>query len=324
MKRIFSGIQPTNNLHIGNYLGAVKNWVALQNDYDCIYCVVDMHAITVHQDPNDLRKNILDAAKTYLALGVDPNRVIIFQQSSVSAHAELAWVLNTVTKVAELERMTQYKDKAKQHKQNINMGLMDYPVLMAADILLYDTALVPVGDDQTQHVELSRIIARQFNSTFGETFIVPEAHIGKQGARVMGLDDPSKKMSKSAPSPANYISLLDDPEVARKKIMRAVTDSGTEIKSGADKPALSNLLMIYSSFSGKTVKEIEKEYAGHGYGDFKKGLAEVMVGFLTDFQNKFHQISDADVKEILASGAKKADAIASKKLSEVKQKIGFV
>jgi len=323
MKRIFSGVQPTNNLHIGNYLGAVKNWVALQKDYDCVYCIVDWHAMTVYQEPEVLRKNILNVAKTYLALGVDPNKSIIFQQSQIKEHAELAWILNTITKISELERMTQYKDKAGQHKQNINMGLMDYPVLMAADILLYDTNLVPVGDDQSQHVELSRVIARRFNSLYGETFIEPEAYIGKTGARIMGLDDPKKKMSKSAPSPANHIALLDPPEVARKKIMRAVTDSSSEVKSGSDKPALTNLLTIYSLLSGTNIKDLEKQYAGRGYGDFKKDLAEVVVNFLTDFQTKFNSLKDADVKKILDAGAAKARKIASAKMEIINKKTGL-
>ncbi|MFA5062389.1 MAG: tryptophan--tRNA ligase [Patescibacteria group bacterium] len=323
MKRIFSGVQPTNNIHIGNYLGAIKNWVELQDKYECFFCIVDLHAITVAQKPEILKKNILDVAKTYLALGIDPKKSTIFVQSAVKEHTELAWILNTITKTAELERMTQFKDKSKQHKENINMGLFDYPVLMAADILLYDTDLVPVGDDQAQHVELTRTLGNRFNHLYGETFKIPEALIKKEGARIMGLDDPSKKMSKSAISPANYIALLDLPEVATKKIMRAVTDSGSEIKSGADKPALSNLLSVYSMFSGKPIKEIEKKYIGKGYADFKTGLAEVVAKFLKDFQNKFNKIKDSEVESILNSGAKAAEKIAIKKINTIKDKIGL-
>ena len=323
MKRIFSGVQPTNNLHLGNYLGAIKNWVDLQNQYDSFFCIVDLHAITVKQEPNVLRQNVLNVAKTYLALGIDPNQSTIFVQSHVPQHAELAWVLNTLAKLAELERMTQFKDKAKQYKENINMGLFAYPVLMAADILLYDTEIVPVGEDQAQHVELARLLARRFNSTFGQTFVEPEALIKKEGARIMGLDDPTKKMSKSATSPNNYITLLDSSAVAAKKISRAVTDSGSTIKSGADKPALTNLLTLYSLFSGNKIKDIEKEYAGKQYSDFKKGLTEVVVNFLSDFQAKFNALDDNKVKNILEDGAKKARAIAEKKIEDVKNKMGL-
>ena len=324
MRRIFSGIQPTNNLHIGNHLGAIKNWVNLQNKYDNFFCIVDLHAITVKQDPEKLQKNILNTAKTYIALGIDPNKSTIFVQSHIKEHAELAWILNTIAKISELERMTQFKDKARQHKENINMGLFGYPVLMAADILLYDTEVVPVGEDQAQHVELARVLARRFNSTFGETFVEPEALIKKEGCRIMGLDDPSKKMSKSAASPNSYIALLDSPEVAAKKISRAVTDSGTEIKSGADKPALTNLLTIYSLFSGQSVKELEKEYSGKNYAALKKGLAEVVIKFLSGFQTKFKAIDDDKIKSILEAGAEKARTLAEKKMEVVKNKMGLI
>jgi tryptophanyl-tRNA synthetase len=324
MQRIFSGIQPTNNIHLGNYLGALKNWVELQNSYDAFYCIVDLHAITIKQEPKELRQNILNAAKTYLALGLDPNKCTIFVQSHVSEHAELGWLLNTIAKISELERMTQFKDKAKQHKENVNMGLFDYPVLMAADILLYDTQVVPVGEDQKQHVELTRDLAVRFNSLFGKTFIEPEPLIKKEGARIMGLDDPTKKMSKSATSANSYITLLDSPEVVAKKISRAVTDSGTTIESGADRPALTNLLTIYSLLSHKSIKEIEKEYTGKGYADFKKGLAEVVKEFIMDFQNKFNTLDDDEVKNILEAGAVKARMIAGKKLEEVKTKMGLL
>lgn len=324
MSRIFSGVQPTNNIHIGNYLGAIKNWVELQKDNECIFCVVDLHALTVYQKPEVLHQNILNVAKTYLALGVDPKKSIIFVQSQVKEHTELAWVLNTTAKMGEMERMTQFKDKAKQHEENINLGLFAYPVLMAADILLYDTNEVPVGEDQKQHVELTRDLAMRFNGLYGETFVVPKPLIKKDGARVMGLDDPSKKMSKSAASTANYISLLDDPKVAEKKIMRAVTDSGSEVKGGVDKPAIQNLLSIYSLLSGKGIKEIEKEYVGRGYGDFKKGLAAVVVEFLTEFQKKFNEITDVEATRILEAGARRAEEMAAKKMMIVRNKIGLL
>lgn len=324
MKRVFSGVQPTNNLHLGNYLGAIKNWVELQNSYDAFYCVVDLHAITIKQEPKQLRQNVLNVAKTYLALGVDPNKSTIFVQSHVPQHAELAWVLNTVAKVSELERMTQFKDKAKDHTENINMGLFDYPVLMASDILLYSPEVVPVGEDQKQHVELTRDLAARFNSLYGKAFIEPEPLINKQGARIMGLDDPTKKMSKSATSANNYIALLDSPEVVAKKISRAVTDSGTNIESGADRPALTNLLTIYSLLSGQSIKELEKEYAGKGYADFKKVLSGVVTEFISEFQNKFNALDDDKVKKILEDGAEKARAVASKKMEEVKTKMGLL
>ncbi len=323
MQRVFSGVQPTNNIHIGNYLGAIKNWLELQNNYACLFCIVDLHAITVYQKPEELRRNILNTAKTYLALGLDPRKNIIFAQSDVPEHAELAWILNTVAKLPELERMTQFKDKAAQHKTNINVGLFAYPVLMAADILLYDTDLVPVGEDQKQHLELARDLAVRFNKLYGDTFIAPEPLIKKEGARVMGLDDPSKKMSKSASSAMNYIALLDAPPVAEKKIMKAVTDSGSEIKYDKDKPALTNLLSIYSQLSGQSVGELEKKYAGRGYGEFKKGLSALVAEWLADFQNKFKALDDDETRAILAAGAQKARALAERKMEEVKKKIGL-
>ena len=295
----------------------------MQADYNCIFCVVDLHALTVYQKPEILRQNISNTVKTYLALGVDPEKSTIFVQSDVKEHAELAWILNTIAKIGEMERMTQFKEKAKQHSANINVGLFSYPVLMAADILLYDTAAVPVGEDQKQHVELARNLAQRFNSLYGETFVVPEPIIKKEGARIMGLDDPSKKMSKSAPSNSNYIALLDSPQVAEKKIMRAVTDSGSEVKSGASKPALTNLLTIYSLLAGKTVKELEKQYAGSGYGAFKKDLSEVVSEFLFEFQKKFEAFDDSTVRALLSAGASQARAIAEKKMDIVKTKIGL-
>lgn len=324
MKRAFSGVQPTNNLHLGNYLGAMKNWVELQNSHETFYCVVDLHAITVKQDPKELRQNVLNVAKTYLALGIDPDKSTIFVQSHVKEHVELGWLLNTIAKMGELERMTQFKDKSQQHTENINVGLFDYPVLMAADILLYNTQVVPVGDDQKQHVELTRDLAARFNSLYGKTFIEPEPLIQKEGARIMGLDDPTKKMSKSATSANSYIALLDPPEVIAKKISRAVTDSGTTIESGADRPALTNLLTIYSLLSNQPIKTIEKEYSGKGYADFKKGLTKVVTDFTTDFQNKFNALDDDKVRNILENGAEKARTVAKQKMEEVKKKMGLI
>lgn len=325
MKRIFSGIQPSGKLHLGNYLGAIRNWVKLQDEFDSIFCVVDMHAITVPQDPEELRRRTIEIAKVYLAAGIDPEKSILFIQSHVSEHAELAWILNTITKIPELERMTQYKDKAqKAGKESAGVGLFDYPVLMAADILLYDTNLVPVGEDQFQHIELTRTLAERFKKKFGETFIVPAAYFTKEGLRIMGLDDPNKKMSKSATSEYNYIALTDTEEDVRRKIKKAVTDSGSEIVYNDTKPALKNLIHIYSLLSGKETKEIEKEYAGKGYAEFKNGLADVVVNFLKPFQEKYNSLDDKEVLSILEEGAQKVRPLAKKKLEEVKKKIGFV
>ncbi len=324
-KRIFSGVQPSGNLHIGNYLGAIANWVKLQDEYESIFCVVDMHAITVPQDPEALRKKTIEIAKIYLAAGIDPKKSSIFVQSQVSEHAELMWILNTITKMPELDKMTQFKDKAVNGGiESASVGLYDYPVLMAADILLYDTQVVPVGEDQKQHVELARDLAKRFNHKFGQTFIIPEVFIREEGMRVMGLDNPVKKMSKSAESIYNRIELLDEPEMIRKKIKKAVTDSGSEIVYSDEKPALRNLINIYASFSGKTSQEIEKLYVGKGYGDFKAELAEVIIAFLTPFQEKFNSLSDEDVLNILRDGGKKVQEIAKIKIQEVKTKVGFI
>lgn len=323
MPRIFSGIQPSGNLHLGNYLGAIQNWVKLQNDFDSLFCVVDLHAITIPQNPEQLKNKILEVAKIYLAAGIDPQKSTIFVQSHVKEHAELAWILNTIAKIPELEKMTQFKDKATQHKENLNVGLFDYPVLMAADILLYDTDIVPVGEDQLQHVELARTLARRFNNNFGEIFKIPEAKIKKEGARIMGLDDPSKKMSKSAKSEYNYIALTDSPELIKKKISRAVTDSGSEIKATTDKPALTNLLNIYSLLSDKSIKDIEKEYNGKSYVQFKNGLAQVTIDFLSKFQQNFNNLENEQVLSILQAGTQKAQQIAGNKINQVKKAVGL-
>lgn len=324
MERIFSGIQPSGVIHIGNYLGAVKNWLSLQDNYQCIFCVVDLHAITVPQDPQKLRNKILEVAKIYLAAGIDPKKSIIFVQSHIKEHAELCWFLNTIVRIPELERMTQFKEKALQNKKDVNVGLFDYPVLMAADILLYKTAFVPVGDDQSQHVELTRNLAQRFNDRFGDIFVVPQALVKKEGARIMALDDPKKKMSKSAKSAYNYIALTDSPDLIREKIKKAVTDSGREIHCDPERPTLANLLTIFSLFSDKTIKEIEEIYKDKGYADFKQGLADAIVDFLEPFQKKYNALNDEEVLEILKDGAKKAQIIASQTMSEVKKAIGFI
>ncbi|MEK9161185.1 MAG: tryptophan--tRNA ligase [Patescibacteria group bacterium] len=327
-KIIFSGVVPSGNLHIGNYFGAIRQWVELQNtgEYRNIFCVVDEHALTTPQDPAKLRSKILEVFTLYLALGLDPEKSIIFVQSSVSEHSELGWILNTITPVGELERMTQFKDKSQKQK-SILAGLLNYPVLQAADILLYHTNTVPVGEDQLQHIELTRTIARKFNSTFGETFSAPEPFIIKEGKRIMSLDDSLKKMSKSADSVNNYIALLDTPEIIRNKIKSAVTDSGSEIKYDTEnKPAVSNLLIIYSLFSKKPISEIEKNYAGKNYSVFKKDLAEVIIEGLSPFQKKYKELeANPDyIKKVLREGADKAKKIAVQTMSEVRSKIGFL
>jgi len=327
-KIIFSGIQSSGNLHIGNYLGAIKQWTELQNtgEYQNIFCVVDEHAITTPQYPAKLRSKILEVFTLYLALGIDPEKSIIFVQSNVPEHTELGWILNTITPIGELERMTQFKDKSKKQK-SVLAGLLNYPTLMAADILLYHTNIVPVGEDQLQHIELTRTIARKFNSTFGETFAIPEPFINKEGKRIMGLDDPLKKMSKSAENPKNYIALLDSPETIREKIKAAVTDSASEVKYDMEnKPAVSNLLTIYSLFSGKAIAELEKEYEGKNYSVFKNDLAEIIIEGLSPIQKKYKELSaNPDyLKKVLRDGAEKAKAIASQTMAEVRSKIGFL
>jgi len=322
--RIFSGIQPSGTLHIGNYLGAVKNWLTLQEKYESIFCIVDLHAITVPQKPEDLRQKTLELAKIYLAAGIDTQDSIIFIQSQVPEHTELAWILNTITKIPELERMTQFKDKSKEQAQNINAGLFNYPVLMAADILLYDTNVVPVGEDQLQHVELARTLAKRFNNIFGETFIVPEPFIIKEGMRIMGLDNPKKKMSKSAASEYNYIALTDTPEKIREKIKKAVTDSGKTIRYSNDQPAIKNLINIYSLLDNAKPEEVENIYKKKSYSEFKKDLAEIIIDFLKDFQEKYNNIEDGEVLKILKEGREKAKVRAEKKMEEVREKVGFL
>lgn len=324
-QRIFSGIKPSGELHLGNYLGAIKNWVNLQDEYDSIFCIVDLHAITIPQDPELLRNRTIEVARTYLAAGIDPNKAKIFIQSHISEHTELAWILNTIAKVSEMERMTQFKDKSqKGGREGASVGLFDYPILMAADIILYDTQVVPVGEDQVQHIELTRTLAQRFNQKFGEIFIVPRAYITKEGKRIMGLSDPAKKMGKSDESEYNYIALTDDAETVKRKIKKAVTDSGAEIKYEDGKPALKNLINIYSLLSDQKPQEIEKMYAGKGYADFKTGLAEVIIGFLQPLQERMAELSDEKVLEILKAGAAKVRPLAKQKMEEVKKRIGLV
>ncbi|MBU2037204.1 tryptophan--tRNA ligase [Patescibacteria group bacterium] len=324
MERVFSGVQPSGVLHIGNYLGAIKNWLELQNDYQCIFCVVDLHAITVPQEPKELLAKTIEVAKIYLAAGIDPKKSTIFVQSHIKEHAELAWLLNTITRIPELERMTQFKDKIRGQKSEVSMGLFDYPVLMAADILLYKAAKVPVGEDQVQHIELARSLAQRFNGRFSEVFIIPKPMVRKEGARIMGLDDPTKKMAKSANSAYNYIALTDSPDTIREKIKKAMTDSGKEIVSGPDKPALANLLTIHSLLVGQPVVEVEQQYQGKSYAEFKNDLAEVIIGFLEPVQKKYNALDDSEVLKILRAGAKKIQPIATKTMAEVKKVMGII
>lgn len=325
-KRIFSGVQPSGNLHIGNYLGAIKQWADIYEGYDSVFCVVDYHAITVPQEPKLLQKKVFEIAKIYIATGINPDKAIIFQQSHVRAHTELCWILNAVSaRISDLNKMTQFKDKAGEGNVNIGVGLFDYPVLMAADILLYNTDVVPVGDDQLQHVELARDLAKRFSHDYEKVFKLPDAKILKAGARIMGLDVPEKKMSKSAKSEANRIELLDDPKAAMKKIMKATTDLGSEVKYDmVAKPGISNLLVIYSLLAKQEIKDIEKKYTGKLYGEFKKDLAEIVAEFLVDFQKKYNQISDKEVETILINGARQAEPIAEATLARVKKAIGIL
>ncbi|HVF68821.1 MAG TPA: tryptophan--tRNA ligase [Pyrinomonadaceae bacterium] len=322
-KRIFSGAQPTGNLHIGNYLGALRNWVDLQHDYESFFCVVNLHAITIPQDPAKLAAKSKEVARIYLAAGVDPKVSTIFAQSDVHEHAELAWVLNCVARVSELERMTQFKDKAKKQRENVLAGLLTYPALMAADILLYQTDLVPVGKDQQQHLELTRDLAERFNRDFGETFKVPDAFIPKVGAKIMALDDASKKMSKSDENVNGSIMLMDDADAVRRKFKRAVTDSGSEIRFDASRPAITNLLSIYQILTGKTPDEIEANFAGKGYAALKSELAEVTIEFMRPFQERVRGISDEELHRILSEGAEKARAIAAETMRQVRERVGI-
>lgn len=325
-KTLYSAVQPTNNLTIGNYIGAITNFVQLQEEYDCIYAIANMHAITVRQNPAELRQRTLSLLALYVACGVDPEKCILYLQSHVPCHAELAWVLNTFTYVGEMERMTQFKDKSARHADNINMGLMDYPVLMAADILLYQADYVPVGEDQRQHLEITRDIATRFNNVYSPTFTVPEGIFRKIGAKINDLQEPTKKMSKSAENPNGAIFLSDDRDTVMRKFKRAVTDSDGEIRyDPAAKPGVSNLLSIYSVFAGKSVEEATAEFAGKGYGDFKLAVGEVVADRLAPIQaEQTKLLADKEyLNGVLTSGAQRAYAIARKTLSKVYKKIGF-
>jgi tryptophanyl-tRNA synthetase len=324
---VFSGTQPTGAPHLGNYLGAFRGYVAMQETHDCIYCAVDLHAITVRQERAELRRNVLDLVNMFLACGVDPERSIVIVQSHVPQHTELMWLLNTITYMGELRRMTQFKDKSGGgESESIGVGLFDYPVLMAADILLYRADAVPVGEDQKQHVELTRDLAERFNNAFGKTFVVPEPVIPADAARIMGLDDPAKKMSKSAGSEYNYIALMDPPEVIRRKIKRAVTDSGSEVRPGDDKPALTNLLTIYSAMAGEPVETIVERYAGRGYADFKKDLGEVVVDALAPIQARMKELQadKAYTLDVLRAGAERAEAIAGRTMQKARERMGLI
>lgn len=324
MKRVFSGVQPTGNIHLGNYLGALRQFVELQEEYQCLYCIVDLHAITVPQDPKELRKHILDVAALYLAVGVDPKKSIVFVQSDVPGHSELGWILTCSSYTGELSRMTQFKAKS-HNKASAPAGLFTYPVLMAADILLYDTDVVPVGTDQKQHIELCRDLAIRVNNTRKKTFVVPEGRYLKAGARIMSLDDPTNKMSKSAENIHSRISLLDDPSKIKKSIMKATTDSEGIIRfDKEEKPGLSNLINIYSALSDKTVDDILAMYEGKGYGDFKKDLVEITVDALAPIKERFDEIrSSQELIDILEDGAEKANVIAEKTMARVKDNFGL-
>jgi tryptophanyl-tRNA synthetase len=322
-KRILSGAQPTGELHLGNYIGALKNWVALQDDYESFYCIVNLHAITLPQNPAELRKKTLDLARVYLAAGVDPERSTVFVQSDVSQHAELAWVLNCVGRIGELERMTQFKDKSGGKGEKVSVGLFTYPILMAADILLYQANLVPVGQDQKQHLELTRDLATRFNRDFGETFVIPEPFIPKVGAKIMSLAEPPKKMSKSDENLNATIFLNDSPDTILKKFKKAQTDSATEIVFDENRHGVDNLLTIYQVVTEKSREEIESHFSGKGYGHLKTELAEGVIEYLRPFQAKMAEIDDAELEKLLKLGAEKARNVASETLLKVYQNTGL-
>ena len=324
-KVLFSGMQATGNLTLGNYLGALKNWVTLSDEYECFYSVVDMHSITVRQDPATLRKRARALLTLYLAAGLDPKKNCIYYQSHVSGHAELAWILNCFTYMGELNRMTQFKDKSAKHADNINAGLFTYPVLMAADILLYQTDVVPVGIDQMQHLELTRNIAERFNNIYGDVFTVPEAYVGKVGAKIMSLQDPTRKMSKSDENPNASIYLMDDPDTIMRKFKRAVTDSEGYVSYRDEQPGVKNLIEIYCACTGKTPDEAVKEFEGKGYGELKPAVAESVISVLKPLQDEFARLSrdKAYIDSIIKENAEKANYFATKTLRKVQRKVGF-
>lgn len=324
--RIFSGIRPTGELHIGNYLGAIRQWIELQEKNECIFCIVDLHGITTPYSPQNLQKNILDLTASYLAVGLDPQKCIFFVQSKVKEHTELAWLLGTITPLGELQRMTQFKEKVKKHPKYINAGLLNYPVLMAADILLYQAEIVPVGIDQKQHVELARTIARKFNQQFGKTFKEPKEILSKLGSKIMSLQNPKKKMSKTD-DPGGCIGLFDEPNIIQKKIMSAVTDLGRQIKYNPEKkPGISNLMVIYSLLSGQTINILEKKFKDKGYADFKKSLAKLLINYLEPLRRKRKELLSREVyvREILNQGARRAKTIAQSTMEDVRKKMGLI
>ena len=324
-KVLFSGMQATGNLILGNYLGALKNWVTLCDEYQCFYSVVDLHSITVRQDPAELRKRARNLLTLYIAAGLDPEKNCLYYQSHVSGHAELSWILNCFTYMGELNRMTQFKDKAAKHADNINAGLFTYPVLMAADILLYQADVVPVGKDQLQHLEITRDIAQRFNAIYGDVFTIPEAYVGKAGAKIMSLQDPSRKMSKSDENPNASIYLMDDPDTIIRKFKRAVTDSEACVRYQESQPGIRNLIDIYCACNGRTPEETEKEFDGKGYGDFKMAVGEAVVGVLKPLQDRFADLSKNKdyIDKIIKENAEKANYYAGKTLRKVQKKVGF-
>lgn len=324
-KSLFSGMQATGTLTLGNYLGALKNWVKLEDEYETFYCVVDMHSITVRQEPAELRRRARALLTLYIAAGLNPDKNCIYYQSHVSGHAELSWILNCFTYMGELNRMTQFKDKAAKHADNINAGLYTYPVLMAADILLFQSDVVPVGSDQKQHLEITRDIAERFNSIYGDVFTIPEPYIGEQGARIMSLQEPEKKMSKSDDNPNASIYLMDDSDTIIRKFKRAVTDSDNEIRYSDEKPGIKNLIEIYGLATGKSVAEVEKEFASSGYGDFKIAVGESVASMLKPLQVRFAELEKdkAFIDSIIKTNAEKANYYATKTLRKVQKKIGF-
>ena len=327
MKRILSGIQPSGEVHLGNYIGALQHWAAQQDEKDCFYCLVDLHAITVPQDPSALREATLDLAAVLIAIGIDPERSTLFVQSHVREHPQLGWVLECVATFGELRRMTQFKDKAaKQKEGNVTVGLFTYPVLQAADILIYRADEVPVGEDQRQHVELTRDIAQRFNARFGETFVVPAPVIPKLGAKILDLQNPAAKMSKSADSPRGTVKVTDTADEIRKKVKTAVTDSGRDVIAGPDRPAITNLLTIYSVASGKTIAELEDEFSGRGYADLKAGLTDALIAFLDPIQKRYADLKNdlAELGRLLEIGAEKAEAVASQTLAAAYERVGFL
>jgi tryptophanyl-tRNA synthetase len=324
-KRVFSGIQPTGDIHLGNYLGAIQHWVSIQSEFDCIYCVVDLHAITIPQDPKNLKTKIREVAALLMAAGLNPEQTVVFVQSHITAHAELTWILNCFTPIGWMQRMTQFKEKSEKQKERVSVGLFDYPALMAADILLYDTDLVPVGEDQKQHLEFTRDLAQRFNTMYGETFVLPDASIPKIGARIMGLENPTKKMSKSEGGEGNAINLLDSPDEIRSKIKRATTDSLREIRFDESRHGIHNLLVIYELFTGQKRGDIETRFEGKGYADLKNELAEVVVEGLRPVQSRYKELTEdpEHMDTLLSEAADRVRPTADRVLTKVKERIGI-